>query len=65
MTSPIDLKKKSTAELTNFVAEKREELRQIRFATAGSKGRDVKKMHEAKKDIARALTIQNATQNAA
>jgi ribosomal protein L29 len=65
MTSSTDLKKKSPAELTSFVAEKREELRQIRFAIAGSKGRDVKKMHEAKKDIARALTIQNAIRNVA
>lgn len=60
MTKKTDLTKKTPAELSAFVAEKREELRQIRFAFAGSKGRDVKKMREARKDIARALTAHNA-----
>ena len=55
-----DLKKKTPTELLSFVAEKREELRQIRFMTAGSRGRDVKKMREAKKDVARALTDLNS-----
>lgn len=55
-----DIAKKNTQELAAFVAEKREELRQIRFAVAGSKGRDVKQMRAAKKDIARAFTALNA-----
>ena len=59
MTSMTDLTKKTSQDLSSFLVDKREELRQIRFAVAGSKGRDVKKMREAKKDIARALTIQN------
>lgn len=55
-----DLTKKSPAELAAFVVEKREELRQIRFAVAGSQGRDAKKIRESKKDIARALTAISA-----
>jgi ribosomal protein L29 len=56
MTKTLDIQKKSDHELMAFVAEKREALRQDRFALSGSKGRDVKKMRESKKDVARALT---------
>jgi ribosomal protein L29 len=56
MTKMIDIQKKSDHELSNFVKEKREGLRQERFATAGSKGRNVKAIRESKRDIARALT---------
>ena len=59
MTKMTNISKKTPAELADFVTEKREELRQMRFALAGSKDRDVKKMRSAKKDIARALTILN------
>ena len=55
-----DLQKKNDAELTAFVQEAKEAMRQQRFAVAGSKGRDVKKMREDKKDIARALTALRA-----
>ncbi len=51
-----DVQKKKDAELRAFVQEKREALRQERFAIAGSKGRDVKKMRADRRDIARALT---------
>ncbi len=56
MTPMIDIQKKKDAELRAFVEEKREALRQERFAVAGSKGRDVKKMRADRRDIARALT---------
>ncbi len=55
-----DIQKKSDAELTAFVQEAREGLRQQRFAVAGSKGRDVKKMREDRRNIARALTALRA-----
>lgn len=55
-----DIKNKNAAQLSTFIAEKREELRQARFAVAGSKARDVKKIREAKKDVARAFTAANA-----
>ncbi|MDQ5927869.1 MAG: hypothetical protein QG633_307 [Patescibacteria group bacterium] len=60
MTTMSDITKKDAHQLSTFIAEKREELRQARFAVAGSKARDVKKMREAKKDIARAFTAANA-----
>ena len=56
MTTMSDIKNKDAHQLSSFISEKREELRQARFAVAGSKARDVKKVREAKKDIARALT---------
>lgn len=56
MTTMSDIKNKDASQLSTFIAEKREELRQARFAVAGSKTHDAKKIREAKKDIARALT---------
>lgn len=56
MTKTLDIQKKNDNELMVLIAEKREALRQDRFALSGSKGRDVKKMRESKKDVARALT---------
>ena len=49
--SPDDLRK--------IVAEKREELRHLRFAVAGSKNRNVKQAATLRKAIARALTELN------
>jgi len=56
MAKKTDVQNKSDADLVALVREKREALRQVRFATSGSKGRDVKKLRESKKEIARALT---------
>lgn len=60
MTKMSDIKNKDAGQLATLIAEKREELRQIRFAVAGSKARDVKKTREAKTDIARAFTALNS-----
>lgn len=60
MTSMKDIAKKNDADLTTFVNEKREEIRHFRFGVAGAGTRDVKKARTAKKEIARALTEQNA-----
>jgi ribosomal protein L29 len=57
MTKITDIRKKTESELAPFIREKREALRQMRFATSGSKGRDVKAMRENKKDVARAFTV--------
>ncbi|MEK7606538.1 MAG: 50S ribosomal protein L29 [Patescibacteria group bacterium] len=51
-----DLQKKTDSELQSFIQGAREAMRQQRFAVAGSKGRDVKKMREDRRSIARALT---------
>ena len=61
MTKKTSLKKHSKEELTALVSTKREELRTLRFAVAGSKNRNVKQGRTLRKVIARALTELNAT----
>ncbi len=59
-----ELKEKNVAELTDLVKEKREELRKIRFGTAGSTMRNVHAGKNLRRDIARImteLTNRNAT----
>lgn len=67
MTKTNDIQKKTDTELISLIAERKEALRQQRFAVAGSKGRDVKKMRTDRKDVARALTAlsMRRKQNAA
>ena len=60
MTSQKDIQKKNDKDLTAFIHEKREEVRSFRFSTAGAGTRDVRKVRTAKREIARALTEQNA-----
>lgn len=56
MAKKTDLKSHTPADLTKLVADKREELRALRFNVAGSKNRDVKLASKLRKEIARALT---------
>lgn len=58
MTKMSDVQKKSDRELSDFIKEKRENMRQERFANAGSKGRNVKSIRTARRDVARALTAE-------
>ncbi|MFT5036728.1 MAG: ribosomal protein L29 [Candidatus Azotimanducaceae bacterium] len=58
MTKMKDIQKKNDKDLVAFVEEKREEVRSFRFGTAGAGTRDVRKVRDAKKDIARGLTEQ-------
>lgn len=51
-----ELQKKNDADMVTFVAEKREELRKIRFGIAGSSMRNSHAVRNIRKDIARALT---------
>ena len=51
--------KKSEKDLQKMLKEKREELREYRFNTAGSQTRDVKAQRNVKKEIARILTELN------
>jgi ribosomal protein L29 len=55
-----DIREKNTADLTQFVGEKRTELRKLRFGTAGSNLRNTRATRTARRDIARALTEMNA-----
>lgn len=56
MAKKTDIKNMQDNDLIALVAKEREALRQVRFATSSSRGRDVKKLRESKKEIARALT---------
>jgi ribosomal protein L29 len=47
-------------DLVKFVADKRDSLRTLRFAGAGSKNHNVKEARTIRKDIARALTETTA-----
>lgn len=60
MTDYKDIQKKSDTELASLVQTDREAIRDARFGTAGAGTVDVKKVREAKKDTARALTELNA-----
>jgi len=60
MAKKTDIKNHSTEDLHKLVAEKREELRSLRFSVAGSKNRDVKQAFKLRKEVARALTALNA-----
>ncbi len=59
-----DFNKKSTEDLTKLVSEKREEIRSLRFAAAGSAKKNVKVAFLARKEVARALTSINARKSA-
>jgi len=54
-----DIQKKSDSDLTKIVSEKREELRKIRFETAGSGMRNTNLMKGIRHEIAQALTELN------
>lgn len=56
MAKKQSLTNNSTGELQALVANKREELRSLRFSVAGSKNRNVKHARLMRKEIARALT---------
>ncbi len=56
MSKKNSLTKHSIEDLRKLAEEKREELRSLRFAVAGSKNRNVKLASTLRKEIARALT---------
>ena len=56
-------KEHSPADLAKFVADKREELRRLRFGASGSKNKNVKQASTIRKEIARALTETSARKN--
>jgi len=59
-----DIQKQKDTEITTHVQAKREELREVRFGTAGMGSRDLKKVRAAKKEIAWGLTELSARRNA-
>ena len=60
MAKKTNYNEKEAAELGKIAADKREELRSLRFGGAGSKNKNVKAARNLRKDIARALTALNA-----
>lgn len=55
----MEFKTATIEELERHAAEKREELRRLRFSVAGSKNRNVKLARELRREIARSLTAIN------
>jgi ribosomal protein L29 len=51
-----ELREKNDADLTKLVAEKREELRKLRFGVAGSTMRNVHAGKNLRREVAQALT---------
>jgi len=54
-----DFKKKSIKDLEKIIREKREELREFRFKSAGSRTRNVREGRNTRKEIAQILTELN------
>ncbi len=54
-----EIKKKSEEDLKNMLVREREKLRELCFKNAAGKVKNVKAISEAKKNIARILTILN------
>ena len=52
----VDVAKKSVKDLEKIVRDKREELREFRFGSAGSRVRNVRDGRNIRKTIAQALT---------
>lgn len=54
-----DITNKTASDLAKMLAEKKEELRVMRFGGAGAKTKNVKAAKAARKDIARILTASH------
>jgi len=52
-----ELRQKSNKELQETLISLRDKLRELRFNLAGGKVKNIKEIHQTKKDIARALTL--------
>lgn len=60
-----DFKKKSVKDLEKLIREKREELREFRFKSAGSRTRNVREGRNLRKEVAQILTELNLRTNVA
>jgi len=56
-----ELKSKTESELHELLAENRWKLKDLRFKNANGQLKDVREMRETKQNIARILTVLNAT----
>lgn len=60
MDKAIELQSKTVQELHGLLAEKREELRKLRFMTSEGQLKDVRAIRKARMGVARVLTEMNA-----
>lgn len=60
MAKKLIVTDKTAEELNQLLAEKREELRKVRFSIAGARPADASLAKKTRKDIARILTAQTA-----
>lgn len=58
-----DIKNKSAAELKELIAEWKAELRELRFKAAGRSLKQVNKMIEIRRMVARAMTVLREKNN--
>jgi ribosomal protein L29 len=65
MAKKISFKDKKPEEITNLLAEKREELRTLRFSATAGRSKDGAQAGKVRRDIARLLTEQTAQATAA
>ena len=56
MAKKSNIKEKSPAELMKLLKQKREELRGLRFSSAGARAKDSNAPKQTRKEIARLLT---------
>lgn len=54
-----ELRLKSKKELQDTLVKLRDKLRELRFNLAGGKVKNIKEVHQTKKDIARILSLLN------
>jgi len=54
-----ELRQKSEKELRGTLVNLRDKLRELRFNLTGGKVKNIKEIHQTKKDIARVLTLLN------
>lgn len=54
-----EIRKKTDKELTKFLAEQRDKLRDLRFKISSRQHKNYKEMGEVKREIARILTVMN------
>jgi len=54
-----ELRQKTDAELEKLLRERKEKLGNLNFALAGGKVKNIREIHQTKKDIAKILTLMN------
>jgi ribosomal protein L29 len=63
MKTLSELKKKSVLELEKTLAEKQKDIQDFRFGFSGGKVKNVKAAKEARRTVARILTLLRSTKN--